>query len=132
MVLLNTTIDTFNGMGLPQGGGSNPIEFKLKVHNNYDLNMVECSTSTFGNCVIKYNKDYTADLLDVTPCNVYKDQLIQLQINGKSVSSATPASGSPIREIRIGGTLVDWLDLITDDKRLASWTHDTFNVRVGD
>lgn len=113
MVLLNATLEFFDGESLPQGGGSNPIEFKFKVHNDDQLNMVECAT--YSKCIIKYNRDYTANLLDVTPSNVYKGQLAQFHLNGKSVSDATPASAWPFREIRIGGSLVNWEDYVTID-----------------
>jgi diaminopimelate epimerase len=132
MTLLNAPLFAFDGEGLPQGGGSDPVQFKFKVHNDDGKNMAECSNA--NDCVVKFNRDYTADLLDVTPSNVYKDQLVQFHMNGKSVSKteATPAAAWPFREIRIGGSLVDWEDSVTIDQRLNSWAHDTFEARVGD
>jgi hypothetical protein len=130
MELLNAPLTAFNGESLPQGGGSDTIQFKLKVHNDGDSFYTECST--YNNCMFTYNRDYTALLLDVTPSNVYKDQLIQFHMNGKSVSGATPSDEWPMREIRLGSTLVDWEDLILEDQRLSSWSHDTFEAYVGD
>ena len=68
--LMSTSYDYFNGVFLPSGLNANPLSFNLGVMNFADNNGVKCAT--LANCVINYNKDYTADLYDVTPPNVYK------------------------------------------------------------
>lgn len=62
-----------------------------------------------------YQRDFTAQLLDVTPSNIYKDQLIQFHLDARSAhySQCTPDHAFPFREIRLGGTLVDWTDTVS-------------------
>jgi len=132
MELFNAPYDAFNGETLPYSGGADLATFFVEIQNNDDNHKVMCGSA--NNCRVKYNKDYTAQLLDVTPANVYKGQLAQFHLNGRSVSrtECTPADAWPFREIRLGATLVDWEDLVTQDQRLTQWNLDTFEALVGD
>lgn len=111
MELLNADIDAFNGEYLPNGS-TDQLEFELKIHNDDDLFSVHCMDKSY--CMLKYKRNYTPQLVDVTPANVYKDQLIQFHVNAKYANheNATPADAWPFREIRLGETLVDWEDTV--------------------
>jgi hypothetical protein len=66
--------------------------------------------------------------------------LIEFHVNAKNTQSSngTPADAWPFREIRLGNTLVYWGSddstdgTVTQDKRLAGYTHATIEAIVGD
>ena len=108
MELFKTDFDSFNGKVLPNGV-SPPIDFTVKV-SNPDGYYVACATA--ASCLVRYSRDYTPYLYAVTPANVYKDQIVEFQVNPKSTQNnlGTPADQWPFREIRLGQTLVWWSD----------------------
>ena len=109
MELFKTDFDSFNGKNLPNGV-SPPIDFTVKVSNADDGWYVACQNA--ANCLMRYSRDYTPYLYAVTPANVYKDQIVEFQVNPKFTQNAqgTPADQWPFREIRLGQTLVWWSD----------------------
>jgi len=70
MELFNAPYEAFNGAALPNGV-SGPLDFVAKVHDSDDNWFVTCTTPS--SCWFKYRRDATAQLLSVTPNNVFKD-----------------------------------------------------------
>ena len=68
MDLFGRAWEDFNGKILPNGWNPD-FTFILSMLNTDDGLNLSCSST--NNCKIKYSRDYTPILLDVTPANVY-------------------------------------------------------------
>jgi len=90
MELFKTDFDSFNGGNLPNGV-TPPLDFTVKVSNTDDGWYVGCGNK--DNCLMRYSRDYTPYLYAVTPANVYKDQIVEFQVNPKNTQTVqgTPA-----------------------------------------
>jgi hypothetical protein len=68
------------------------------------------------------NRDYTPLLLDMNPANIYGGQTVQYNMYGKNVVHEIPVTEDPIKEMKIGKTLLDWNDYHTKEKtRPSGW-----------
>ena len=74
--------------------------------------MIECSDAS--KCRLSYKWYHTPAFHGVTPANVCKGDLLQFHVNMKAAhyTDGTPADAMPFREIRLGGTLLDWEDTV--------------------
>jgi len=139
MSLFKTDFEKFNGETLPNGvTGTIPyIGFQLNILDLEDNWYINCGTA--ANCELRYSRDYTPNLLAVTPANVYKDQLIQFHVNAKNTQSTagTPADEWPFREIKLDQTFVQWTNgdfdggTVSQETRLPAYSRGTIEAIVG-
>lgn len=139
MSLFKTDFEKFNGETLPNGvTGTIPyIGFQLNILDLEDNWYINCGTA--ANCELRYSRDYTPNLLAVTPANVYKDQLIQFHVNAKNTQSTagTPADEWPFREIKLDQTFVQWTNgdfdggTVSQETRLPGYSRGTIEAIVG-
>jgi len=87
---------------------------------------------------MRYSRDYTPYLYAVTPANVYKDQIVEFQVNPKFTQNTqgTPADQWPFREIRLGQTLVWWSDgelggTVTQSQRFPGFVVTPIDTKCG-
>lgn len=131
MDVFGLTWDQFNGLSGPLGFGAE-LEFTLQVDNAEQSEYVTCVNN--NNCALKYYRDYTPMLIDVTPSQVFAGQTMQFHVNARYAhqEEALPEGDPQVREMRIGGYLVDGSELNDDDERLPTFSHGTLSGVVGE
>lgn len=135
MDLMGASYSDFNGEYLPLGLTEEDLDslsFTVKVYNAESQETLECATT--DNCLLRYHRDYTPQMLDITPSNVARGSEMQMHFNAKNAhtTSVTAEDDDPFRTLHLGLVLLDVDGLIEEADRLKTWTHDTLSAIVTD
>jgi hypothetical protein len=84
--------DSFNGEALPNCNTEN-CNFETKVLAA-DWYQNECTTAS--DCYIKYKRNYTPLLIDVSPANVYSGQRVQFHVYMRNTNDAIADTAYPL------------------------------------
>lgn len=81
---------------------------------------------------MRYERNYTPLLLDVTPSVVYSGQQIQYHVNPKAsqYSSVLPEGEPVVSEARLGGYLTDTNATMDTDYRMNQYRRDAIQAIV--
>jgi len=89
--LLGGDYDSFNGEALPNCDVEN-CNLEVKVASG-DWYQNECTSS--DDCALKYKRNYTPLLLDVSPANVYSGQRVQFHVYMRNTNDAISDDAYP-------------------------------------
>jgi len=108
----------FNGQVLPTMKSAQHFDISLHLTNDN----LTCIANTTTNCRLSYHRDYTPLVMDMNPANIYGGQQVEYTTYGRNVIADIPTSEDPIKEMKIGSTLLDWSDFHTKEKtRPSGW-----------
>jgi len=128
MKLMNKNYMQFDGVTAPNGS-TQKLEFESSVFAG--TTEIKCGKDK-KKCKFVYDRSYTPLLLNTTPANVYFDQLMQFNLNIKSVHTTINNGKIPITSLKIGKTMLDYEDTITGETRLPAWSTGFLQAKVGD
>lgn len=128
MKLMNKNYMQFDGVTAPNGS-TQKLEFESSVFSG--TTEIKCGKDK-KKCKFVYDRSYTPLLLNTTPANVYFDQLMQFNLNIKSVHTTINNGKIPITNLKIGKTMLDYEDTITSKTRLPAWSTGFLQAKVGD
>lgn len=131
-VLGGVPMEAFNTHFL--ANGAEEIEFLLHIDNTAEATTSSCHEDRESKCTMQYSMRYTPLLHDISPSNVYLDQLLTILVNPMAANEKSTISDEydPIVHIKLDGTRTDYEGLIDYETRLSDYTVGHLKTKAGD
>lgn len=126
-------METFNQHYLANNY-SEKMRYEVIIQNNADNAFIPCYRGQTGHCEVSYVKRYTPMVHDISPSNVYLDQLLNFKINPLSANDGHVMrdDADPVDFIKFSGTRNDFEGLFDAGTRLSNYRVNNLHSRSGD